>query len=297
MEDGKRQILISIGLVTLGGILFVVMNAMVKSLTERYPLVMLLWGRTFFHVLFVALVVPSSVIGAIRTADLRTQLLRGILLGGSTVLNFAALYYLPLGDVAAITFLSPIMVAGLAVIILRERVGIWRWLAIGAGFAGALLIVRPTGAGINLGAGMALGCAACFAVYQVSTRMVRESHPYVSLLFSGVVGAALFSLMVPFHWQTPTAWDFAMLVLSGVLGASGHFMIILALQRGEASKVSPFNYVQLIWAMLASYVAFGDIPRFWTLVGAGVIVASGLWLYQLSVREQAAKAQLARAGS
>ncbi|MCS6778166.1 MAG: DMT family transporter [Geminicoccaceae bacterium] len=287
MDEGRRNLVVAIGLVTAGGFLFASMNAIVKALTARYPILMILWGRTFFHVAFVALFIPQAVAGAVRTRQLGIQLLRSVLLGASTVLNFTALLFLPLGDVAAITFLSPILVAALAVAILRERVGLVRWLAIATGFCGALLIVRPTGAGLGPGAWLALGCAAAYAVYQISTRMVREAEPLVSLLFSGLVGAVLFTLLLPWGWTTPTPLDLALMAATGLMGAAGHLMIILALRRGEASRVSPFNYLQLVWAMGASYLVFGDVPSPWTLAGAVVIVASGLWLYRLDLAELA----------
>lgn len=290
MEEGKRNILVAIGLVTAGGFLFAVMNAIVKALLARYPVLMLLWARTFFHVLFVGLVIPAAVAGALRTREPGIQLLRSVLLGSSTLLNFSALMYLPLGDVAAITFLSPILVAAIAALVLRERVSAVRWLAIGTGFLGALLIVRPTGAGIGPGAFLALGCAAAYATYQISTRMVREAEPLVSLLFSGLAGAVLFTLLLPWGWRTPTLVDLALMAATGVLGAIGHLMIILALRRGEASRVSPFNYLQLVWAMGASYLAFGDVPAPATLLGALIIVGSGLWLYRLDVAELARRA-------
>ncbi len=294
MDEGKRAILVAIGLMTLSGLLFAVMNAIVKALLARYPVLMLLWARTFFHVLFVAIVIPAAVTGALRTSEPEIQLARSVLLGASTLLNFTALLYLPLGDVAAITFLSPILVAAIALVVLRERVGLLRWAAIGTGFLGALLIVRPTGAGIGPGAVLALGCAAAYAIYQISTRMVREAEPLVSLLFSGLVGAVLFTLLLPWGWRTPGPLDLALMAATGVLGAIGHLMIILALRRAEASRVSPFNYLQLVWAMAASYLAFGDVPSPATLLGAAIIVGSGLWLYRLDVAELARRSAAVR---
>jgi drug/metabolite transporter (DMT)-like permease len=294
VDEGRRNILAAIGLMTLSGLLFAVMNAMVKALLARYPVLMLLWARTFFHVLFVAIVIPAAVTGALRTREPVIQLARSVLLGASTVLNFTALLYLPLGDVAAITFLSPILVAAIALVVLRERVGLLRWAAIGTGFLGALLIVRPTGAGIGPGAVLALGCAAAYAIYQISTRMVREAEPLVSLLFSGLVGAVLFTLLLPWGWRTPGPLDLALMAATGVLGAIGHLMIILALRRAEASRVSPFNYLQLVWAMAASYLAFGDVPSPATLLGAAIIVGSGLWLYRLDIAELARRSAAVR---
>jgi drug/metabolite transporter (DMT)-like permease len=234
----------------------------------------------------VAVLFPTRVIVFRRSGQLAVQAARSTLLMGATVTNFAALAFMPLGDVAAITFLSPIMVAGLAVLMLRERVEALRWLAILTGFAGALLVVRPGGAEVNVGALLALACAACYALYQVSTRIVREAEPIVSLLWGGLGGLVVMSAVVPWHWVAPTPRDWLLLALVGALGSIGHLLVILALQRGEASRVAPFNYVSLIWATLASFLVFGDVPRWSTLAGAAVIVGSGLWLWRLDVAER-----------
>lgn len=288
LAGNEQHPLVAIGLVCLAGILFVVMNTLVKALQPDHHVIVLLWARTFFHVAFVVVVFPRAVMGAIRTAQLPVQLGRSVLLTGSTICNFFALLFLPLGEVSAITFVSPILVAALAAGFLRERVGLTRWLAIGAGFLGVLAIIRPgVGAAVNPGALLAFACACFYAVYQISTRIVREAEPIVSLLFSGLVGAVIFSLAVPFYWDWPSLPHLALFVAIGSLGAVGHLLVIMALQRAEASKVSPFNYVQLVWAMLASFLAFGEIPSPWTALGAVIIVASGLFLYRLDMAERA----------
>jgi drug/metabolite transporter (DMT)-like permease len=276
----------AIGLVCLSGLLFVSMNALVKDMmTDHHP-VMLMWARYFFHVLTVVALFPMHLRGVWRTPQMGTQVGRSILLLLSTVFNFLALGLLPLGEVAAITFTSPILVAFLAVLVLREHVGIPRWLAIGVGFVGALVVVRPLGAEFNIGSVLAFGCAAAYALYQISTRIVREAEPIVSLFFSGLVGMIALSAIVPFFWEWPSLADWGLFAIIGSVGGIGHLLIIMALQRAEASKVSPFTYVQLVWAMVAGFIVFGDVPDVWTLLGAGVIVASGLWVFQLDQRKR-----------
>ena len=288
MSRTEQHPLVAVGLVCLAGILFVVMNTIVKALQPDHHVIMLLWARTFFHVAFVVVVFPRSVMGAIRTVQLPVQIGRGVLLTGSTICNFGALLFLPLGEVSAITFVSPILVAALAAGYLREHVGVVRWAAIATGFIGVLAIIRPGfGTAINPGAVLAFACAGFYAVYQISTRIVREAEPIVSLLFSGLVGAVLFSLLVPFYWVWPSPLHLALFVAIGSLGAIGHLLVIMALQRAEASRVSPFNYIQLVWAMLASFLVFGEIPSHWTAVGAVIIVGSGLFLYRLDMAERA----------
>lgn len=283
--DERRNTLEAIALVCFAGLLFVIMNAMVKALTVEHNQVMIVWARYFFHVLTVALIFPRRLVDVLRTRQVAMQLGRSILLLVSTVCNFAALIWLPLADVASIIFLAPIIVAGLAIFTLRERVSPMRWLAIGAGFVGALLIVRPGAGTLNLGALLAFGCAVAYALYQISTRLVRESEPVVSLLYSGLVGMIIFSLLAPFWWEPPTPRVWLMFLLIGALGAGGHLLVIMALQRAEATRISPFTYVQLLWAMLASFLVFGDVPGWLTVLGAVIIAGSGLQLYRLDMRE------------
>ncbi len=291
--DTRRNTLQAIGLICLSGLLFVVMNAMVKGLTYEHNTVMIIWARYFFHVLTVVVIFPGKLVDVLRVRRVGMQLGRSMLLLLSTVCNFTALIFMPLGEVAAIIFMAPIIVAVLAVLVLRERVSLERWLTIAAGFAGAMLIVRPGAGSLNIGAVLALGCALSYALYQITTRLVRESEPIVSLLYGGLVGMIVFSALVPFWWEPPTMRVWLIFILVGALGAAGHLLVIMALQRAEASRVSPFTYVQLLWAMIASYLAFGDVPSMWTIVGAVVIVASGLHVYRLDLREH----RLRRAGA
>ncbi len=284
----SRSTLEAIGLIVLAGLLFVAMNAIVKALTDEHNQLMIVWARYFFHVLTVVVIFPGRLVDVLRAPRVGVQVGRSVLLLLSTVFNFAALVYLPLADVSSIIFTAPIIVALLAVAVLRERVSVPRWVAIGAGFAGALLIVRPGAGTLNLGALLAFGCALAYALYQVTTRIVRESEPVVSLLHGGLVGMVAFSLLVPFWWEWPTPRVWLLFALVGALGAGGHLLVIMALQRAEASRVSPFTYVQLLWAMLASFLVFGDVPSLWTVLGAVVVAGSGLRLYRLGLREAAA---------
>ena len=274
----------AIGLVCLAGLLFVGMNSVVKALTGRFDPIMLIWARYFFHVLLILALFPRRFLTLLRTTQLGAQLGRSVLLLLSTAFNFLALALLPLGEVAAITFTSPIIVAALAALVLRERVSWARWLAILAGFGGMLLIIRPGAAALNAGSLLAAACALTYAMYQVSTRIVRESEPMTSLLYGGLVGVVALTVLVPFVWAWPSAGEWALLAVIGAMGAIGHLLIIMALRRAEASKVSPFIYLQLVWATLSSLVVFGDVPRPLTLLGALVIVGSGLFVYRLDMR-------------
>ena len=276
----------AIALFLLGGVFFVTLNSIAKALTPSLGPVMVIWGRFFFHVLLAALLFPGAVPRMLKVHQLGFQLGRSVLLMTSTVCNFLALVYLPLGDVSAIVFTAPIMVAGMAVWWLGERVSPARWAAIVAGLAGAVMVIQPGWGTVSPGAFLAVGCALAYAFYQVSTRIVREGDPIVSLLYAGLGGLLLFSALAPFAWQPPSPGEWALLAILGGSGAIGHLLVILALQRLEASRLTPFTYIQLVWAMLASYLVFGDIPSGWTLLGGTVIVASGLYIWWLTIRER-----------
>lgn len=285
----------AIALFLLGGIFFVGLNSLAKALAPELGPVMVIWARFFFHVVLAALLFPRAVPRLFTRHRLGLQLGRSVLLMLSTVCNFLALVYLPLGDVSAIVFTSPIMVAAMAVLWLGERVSAARWAAIVAGLAGAALIVRPGWGTVSPGALLALGCALAYALYQVSTRIVREGDAMVSLLFSGLGGLVLFTILVPFDWHPPSPAQWVMLVVLGGSGAIGHYLVILALQRLEASRLTPFTYIQLVWAMLASFLVFGDVPSGWTLLGAAMIVGSGLYIWWLTIRERAARTAASQA--
>ena len=278
----------AIALFLLGGVFFVTLNSIAKALSPDLGPVMVIWGRFFFHVVLAALLFPRAVPRLLSRHQLGFQVGRSVLLMLSTICNFMALVYLPLGDVTAIVFTAPLMVAAMAVLWLGERVPPSRWAAIVAGLAGALLVIRPGWGSVGPGALLAVGCALAYALYQVSTRIVREGDAIVSLLFSGLAGLVLFSILAPFHWHPPTPAQWALLAALGGFGAFGHYLVILSLQRLEASRLTPFTYIQLVWAMGISFAVFGDVPSGWTLLGGTMIVGSGLYIWWLTIRERAA---------
>jgi drug/metabolite transporter (DMT)-like permease len=275
-------------LFTVGGLFFVVVNATAKALTTELDPVMVIWARYLFHVLLVAFCFPRAVLGVARTSQLWPQIGRSVLLMLSTIFNFVALTLMPLADVSAIIFTTPLLVAGLAVPLLGERVTLGRWLAIGLGFAGALLVARPGMGSVGVGALLAFGCALTYALYQISTRLMREAEPLVSLLYSGLAGAILFSALVPWFWQRASLGQWLLMLTMGGCGAFGHLLVIMALQRAEASRLSPLTYLQLLWAILASLLVFGDVPGLVMLLGSALIAGSGLWVWRLDRAERRA---------
>jgi drug/metabolite transporter (DMT)-like permease len=273
-----RGILFMIG----ATVLFVCMNTGVKLLSPHLPTVELIWARSLGHLLFIfAIFAPTH--GWWRlfvTRKPAVQVARSLLLISSTSFFFAALGYVPLADATAVTFTAPLIVAALAGPLLAEPVGLGHWLAIGAGFCGALIVSRPAGEGANPYALLVLGSAACYAVYQILTRYVAGfDPPETSVTYSALVGTVLLSSAAPFYWKTPDRLShWLILSVLGVLGGLGHYCVAHAFLWGPASIISPFHYLQLIWAAAAGYLAFGDVPSTWTWAGASIIIASGFYI-------------------
>ena len=276
----ETRVLRGIVFIVLATVLFVSMNTGVKLLRPSLPTLELIWARTLGHLVFVfALFGPTH--GGWRllaTRKPRTQIARSLLLLTSTSFFFTALGYVPLADATAVSFTAPLVVAALAGPMLAERVGLAHWLAIAAGFVGALIIIRPGAAGANPHLLLVLGSAACYAVYQILTRRVAGfDPPETSVTYSALVGTVVLSAVVPLVWRTPDRlWQWLVLLALGLLGGLGHYCVARALLWAPASIVSPFHYVQLVGAAAMGYLAFGDVPTTGMWLGSAVIVASGL---------------------
>jgi drug/metabolite transporter (DMT)-like permease len=269
-----------IGLVILMTITFSSLDASAKYFTAELPLWMLLWGRYFFNFLFVALFffrgTPAEII---HTRNLKMQILRSILLVSSTLTFWLALMFLPLAHCVVILFVAPLLVTILAVPILGERVGRHRWTAVILGFVGVLVVMRP---GFNIFSWVSILpfiTALLYAGVQISTRILgRTEGALTTLLYSSAGGAIICTIGVLFFWVTPSFQQWLVLVWLGFLGALGHYLMIKAYQLAPASLLAPFDYTTLIWATVLGFVVFGDLPDAGTVLGALIIMSSGLYL-------------------
>lgn len=266
-------------LVCLAVMCFVSMNTIVKHLAETYPLPEVIWGRYFFHFVLVLVLFPHRIPTLLQSSHKPFQILRSVLVLMATGCMFTAVHFMPLANVVSITFFAPLIVTGLSVLVLREKVGPRRWAAVFTGFIGVLIIIRP-GAGVFHWAALAaLGQATFYATYQIVTRMVSHAaHPLNALFYAALVGAVVMTGVVPFFWVTPAPLDWLLMAGTGLFGGAGHLAIIRAYERAEASAIAPFAYTELIWATIAGYFVFGDFPDAWTFVGAVIIAGSGLYV-------------------
>ncbi len=267
-------------LLIVGSVLcFTLLDTIVKHLAPRYPIPLLVWARlTFQAVAMVLWLGPTMKLDLLRTPRVGMQLARGILIVGSSFLFMSALKYLPLAEATAISYSSPVLVVLMAVLFLDEQMSGPRIAFVVAGISGMLMIVRP-GADIFHGATLlALSAACLYATYQILTRKVAAEDSRVTLFYPGLVGAVVMTAILPFvdiKTEMPFT-DIALVCAAGLLGTLGHFLFILAFQRGPASALIPFTYMQLVWATLIGWFVFQDFPDGWALMGMAVIAISGL---------------------
>ena len=245
---------------------FTVLEATAKWLSRSYPVPMVVWARYAGHVLLMVILFgPRMRLALVRTSQPTSQMSRATLMLGSTVCNFGAVSFLPLAEVKAISFVSPLLVTVFAVWLLKETVTRSRWVAIFVGFGGTLFIARPGSAMLDPAILLALGAAFCYSLYQILTRRLSgDDNPMTSLL--------------PHVWKAPALADLPVFLMLGAAGMGGHFLLIKALEIERASALSPFGYSQLLWVGLAGFLVFGDVPDLHSVTGMAVIVASGLYV-------------------
>lgn len=287
-----RSTLLGIALMCAAVTSFAVTDTTAKWLGQHMSIVMVVWVRYVVHfAVSLAVFNPWNVPGLLRTSRPGLQIIRSALLFATTVLNFTALRYLQLDQTVSIMFSAPFFIALFAGPMLGEWVGLKRWIAIMVGFCGILLVVRPGVGGIHPAALLSLGAAAAYALYAITTRMLAASdRSETTLFYSSLVGSIAASLPLPFVWETPHEPLVLGLMLElGVIAGAGHFLLILAHARAPAATLGPFIYAQIIGMIIFGWLVFGQTPTLWTLAGASIVIASGIYLLLRERRGRAAE--------
>jgi drug/metabolite transporter (DMT)-like permease len=265
----------------LGGIaLFSFNDALGKWLLLDYSVGELLLIRSAAALVFLAPFLRNAGVEAFVTAPQRPlQIVRIVLSALEVAMFFWAVTYLPLADAVTFYLAGPIYVTALSVVLLGEKVGWRRWSAVMVGFAGVVLALRPSAASLTLPALIALCGSVFFAILMITTRMLRHTSEMV--LISGQVGATLLfgTTFAPFGWVTPSLRDFLLLSLFGVVSIVALACVNRSLRLAPASVVVPYQYTMIVWAVVLGYVVFGDVPDLFTLAGAAVIIAAGLYIF------------------
>ena len=279
MHD-HRKVGLAVLLMVGATLCFAALDATSKYLSRTYPIPMMVWGRYTFHFLMMLIfLAPSMRLRLVSTARPVAQVTRALMLVGTTGFSMAGFSMMPLAESTAILFVTPLVVVILSHWLLKESVTRGHWLAVAAGFGGALLIARPGGA-LNLQGILWMSlAAACYAIYQIQTRQLSPTESTVTMLFyTALVGTASMTLAAPLYWGGPTpGWlDAALIASLGIYGGTGHFMLIRAFRYAAASLLSPLLYTQLIWAGALGFLVYDHLPDLLSVGGIVIIAASSI---------------------
>lgn len=260
-------------------------DATSKYLTETYSVWQVIAARQFFSLLvIIAYVHAMTGWAALAVTNRSVMALRAAFFVSTTGFIVASFSALPLAFVTAIAFSSPIFVVAFSHVFTSEHVGMRRWLAVLAGFIGVLIIVRPGGAGFEWVWMLPIAAALSAAMRDVVTRGLSKTDTSISiLLWSNVTVIVFTGIATALHgWTEVTGTAAVFLFLNGLLNAGAHFLIIESLRLGEASLVAPFRYSGLIWATILGFLIWHELPDGWTLAGATLLVASGIYIIERS---------------
>jgi drug/metabolite transporter (DMT)-like permease len=271
---------------------FTTMSAAIKELAlQNYPTGQMVFCRSIFALLPLMfwLGFRGEIGGMYRTRHIGRHVIRAVVGGGSMFCYFAALAYIALPDATAIGYTVPLITVVLAAIVLKETVRAYRWSAVGVGFIGVIIMLSPYVAGGRLAKGLsgaewgvALALANCVlaAVAMVQVRqMIMEGESSGAIVFFFQLLVSIFALTTLFSgWKIPDLYGVALLVSIGILGGIGQILLVASYRHADASLLAPFDYTSMIWALIFGYVLFGETPLPAVLIGAAIVIASGLFV-------------------
>jgi drug/metabolite transporter (DMT)-like permease len=286
--------LLGISLKLLSALVFTLMSAGVKAISARYPTGEIVFVRSFFALipLLAWLAWQGGVVEQLKTANLRGHLKRGVIGSTGMFCGFASLQFLPLSDSVAIGYAAPLAVVVLAAVILKERVRIYRWSAVTIGFVGVLIMLAPymsavghgIAAGPAFGAAVGLAGACCSAFASIEVRLLTRTERTGAIVFYFMIMTSLLGLSTAaLGWHMPGWQDAALMLAIGILGGLGQILLVQAYRYGDASLIAPFEYSTMLWAMAIGWFAFGDWPATTVLLGAAIVITSGIYVI---LREQ-----------
>lgn len=279
----------AIGLILLACLCFSGLDATAKYLSQSLHPLQIVWMRFATHVVLALFLFQVwKNLSLFKTGRPILQTVRAFALLATTIGNFLAIQHLQLAESMSILFAAPFVVTALAGPMLGEWAGWRRWAAIVVGFAGVLVVTQPGSGGLHWAAIYSVGAMFFYALYALLTRMLAATDSSASMLLISAVVAAIAMAPVGLNVWVPPAnlFDWGLLLSTGVYGCIGHWIFIHAHRLAPAPVLAPFIYVQIVWMITLGYLVFDDVPTTSTVVGASIVVASGLYiLYREQLRK------------
>ena len=279
----SNNIPLGIGLMVLTTFVFSVQDGISRHLAGEYNVLMIVMIRYWFFAAFVISIAArkaGGVVAAAQTTQPLLQIVRGVLLSTEICVMVASFTILGLVESHAVFTCYPLLVAALSGPILGEKVGWRRWSAIGIGFVGVLIILQPGIGVFDPAAIIPLIAATMFAVYGLLTRYAaRRDSTATSFFGTGVTGAVAMTAVGLWAWEPMTRPDWGWMAALCLTGVTGHWLLIKCYEVAEASAVQPFAYLQLVFASVLGIAIFGETVEQNVAIGAGIIVAAGLFTF------------------
>ena len=274
----KNQIGVLYGIASVA--CFAMMDACVKWL-DQFPVGEVLFARFFFGLIPILMLVPKNELtNFYKTSRPKLHAFRAVSRNLTIIALFIALREIPLADVVSLTFGGPIFVTLGSIFFLSEKVGMRRWSAVIIGFIGMLMIIKPAYEELNIFYIFPIIFCIFFACVALSIRSLSKTEPnyrialYFSLL-SMIVGLVTF----PFGWVMPNKFELFLLIFTGIIGSVANILLTVSLRIAEASLVTPTKYLNLVFAILLGYFIWGEVPKIFTLIGAGLIIFSSIIIF------------------
>jgi drug/metabolite transporter (DMT)-like permease len=283
-----------IALLLLALMMFALMDAAAKALGARYHTGQVVWARFAVNALLLVLVYRTRLPRLVKSRQPKLQFLRALTQILTVTLFFLSIRYIGLAEAAALTDINPVLITLGAALFLGERLGPRRLAGIAVAFCGAMIILRPGAGVMHPAALLALAAAFTYSAGALLTRALRGDSVATSMLWSALVGTAICSLALPFLWQPIAAADLWLFIGMGLLGTLAQGLLIHAFSTAEAGALAPFGYMGLVFSSLWGFAFFGQLPDRWTVLGAVVIVAAGLYVWQREAQLARAKARAER---
>jgi drug/metabolite transporter (DMT)-like permease len=278
----RRREHVPLGILYMVGatLVFAVSSALSKWLVDIYPVGEVLFTRSAVSLAACALVIlPQTGLAVFHTTRRRDHVMRSLSQSVSQTFLIIAFSLMPLASAIAINFSAPLFATLVAILMLKERVGFARWLALIVGFLGVLIVTNPGADTFQLGAVFALANAMIYGSVTAAVRgMTATESAETLLMYQMVLITTFFALLLPFGLAVPTSWDAGLMLLNGLTNAVGQYWWTRALHLAPASSVTPFFYLSLVWAAVLGFVVWGDVPTVALLIGSAVVVGSGLFL-------------------
>ncbi len=280
-RNPRNPVLLGVLVMLLGDFMFALNDAMGKWLVATLAVGQILAVRSVGSFIVLGPLIRRQGFAALFNVERPwLQVVRALVIASETAIFYASVFFLPLADVFSFYMAGPIYVAALSHVMLGERVGWRRWLAILVGFCGVLIMLQPSG-DFTIGSVFAIVGSVLFAFTIILGRMLRGTSDTTLVTWQTIASFVLGICIVFFieDWKTPTAFEWGAMLLLGVVACAAHLLIVRALKLAPAALLAPMHYTLLLWAVILGWLFFNEVPSTQMLVGSAVVVLAGLFIF------------------